>query len=125
MIEFTRKNSLYRSISHMTIKKRAKGPFVPACRKETIRQKIISVLEGHTLSARDISSEVRVSEKEVYEHLVHIQKTIGKSDRTLVITPAECRKCGFVFRKRERLNKPGKCPICHGEAIKESLFYIG
>lgn len=109
----------------MDVKKRAKEPFVPAYRKETIRQEIISVLERHTLSARDISSEVRVSEKEVYEHLVHIQKTISKGDRTLIITPAECRKCGFVFRKRERLNKPGKCPVCHGEAMKESLFSIG
>lgn len=108
----------------MTLKKRAKRPFVPAYRKETIRQKIMSVLEGRILSARDISSEVRISEKEVYEHLSHIQKTISKSDRTLTITPAECKKCGFVFKKRERLNKPGKCPICHGEAIKESLFSI-
>lgn len=108
----------------MTVKKRAKRPFVPAYRKETIRQKIKSVLEGHTLSARDISSEVRISEKEVYEHLSHIQKTISKSDRALTVTPAECRRCGFVFKKRERLNKPGKCPICHGETIKESLFSI-
>jgi predicted Zn-ribbon and HTH transcriptional regulator len=108
----------------MNVKKRSKEPFVPAYRKETIRQNIISILEGRTLSARDISSEVRVSEKEVYDHLSHIQKTFNKSDRTLVITPAECRKCGFVFKKRERLNKPGKCPVCHGETIKESLFSI-
>ncbi len=100
-------------------------PFVPVNRQETIRQKIISVLEGHTLSARDISSIVRISEKEVYEHLHHIQKTVNKKRAyTLGITPAECKKCGFVFRKRERLKKPGKCPICHSEAIKEPLFSI-
>lgn len=84
----------------MTVKKRAKEPFVPAYRKETIRQKIMAVLERRTLSARDISSEVRVSEKEIYDHLMHIQKTISKSDRTLVITPSECRRCGFIFKKR-------------------------
>lgn len=108
----------------MSTKNRARKPFVPAYRKETIRQKIISVLEGHTLSARDISGKASISEKEVYEHLAHIQKTISKSERTLTITPAECKKCGFVFKKRERLNKPGKCPICHGETIKEHIFSI-
>ncbi|MBA3060962.1 MAG: transcriptional regulator, partial [Nitrospirae bacterium] len=38
--------------------------------------------------------------------------------------PAECAKCSFVFRKRERLKKPGKCPICRSEFIQEPLFLI-
>jgi hypothetical protein len=40
------------------------------------------------------------------------------------VTPAECRKCGFVFQKREKLKKPGKCPICRSESIEEPLFGI-
>jgi len=101
-----------------------KKPRIPVERKETVRQNIISVLKGKTLSSKDISAAVKVSEKEVNAHLEHIQKTTNKKGLALIITPAECRKCGFVFRKREKLKKPGKCPICSGELIKQPLFSI-
>ena len=106
------------------MKKKFKEPFVPVERQETIRQKIISLLDGRTLSARDISIDVGVSEKEVYEHLEHIQRTINKRERNFIITPAVCKKCGFVFRKRDRLNKPGKCPVCRNEVIQEPFFSV-
>ncbi len=106
------------------MKKKTKKPFIPTERQETIRQKIISLLEGQSLYAKEISADVRASEKEVYGHLEHIQRTINKKEYNLIITPAECRKCGFVFRKRDRLKKPGKCPVCHNEFIQEPLFSI-
>jgi len=106
------------------MKKKSKEPFIPVERHETIRQKIISVLEGQTLLAKDISADVRVSEKEIYEHLEHIQRTINKSKHNFIVTPAICKKCGFIFRKRDRLKKPGKCPVCRGELIQEPLFSI-
>ena len=101
-----------------------KKPFIPADRQETVRQDIIYALVEQTLSAKDISKTVSIPEKEVYEHLRHIQKTISKGDQKLIVTPAECRKCGFSFKKRERYKKPGKCPVCRGESIKEPLFII-
>lgn len=107
-----------------SLKKRPKEPFIPVERHETIRQKIISVLEGQTLSAKEISGYVGIPEKEVYEHLEHIQRTINKRDVHLIITPSECIKCGFVFRKRDRLKKPGKCPVCRSELIQSPLFSI-
>jgi predicted Zn-ribbon and HTH transcriptional regulator len=105
-------------------KKKPKEPSVPLERHETIRQKIISVIEGKTLSVRDISADVRVSEKEIYEHLEHIQKTINKSEQNFIIIPAECKQCGFIFRKRDKLKKPGKCPVCKSESIKNPLFSV-
>ena len=105
-------------------KKKGKEPFVPVERRETIRQNIVSILEGKTLSARDISADVRVSEREIYEHLEHIHRTTNKREHTLIITPAECKKCGFVFRKRDRLTKPGRCPVCRSELIQDPLFSV-
>ena len=99
-------------------------PFIPIDRQETIRQKIISVLKESALTAKDISGEVSVSEKDVYEHLSHIQKSVHKKGGNLIVSPAKCRKCGFLFRKREKLRKPGKCPICRSESIEEALFSI-
>jgi predicted Zn-ribbon and HTH transcriptional regulator len=101
-----------------------KKPRIPSERHETVRQSILSLLKEGTLSVKDLSGEVRISEKEVYGHLEHIQKTLNKKDVSLVVYPSKCRKCGFVFRKRERLKKPGKCPVCHGESIQEPLFSI-
>lgn len=101
-----------------------KQPFIPFERHETIRKEIISILAENTLSARNISSEIRISEKEVYNHLEHIQKSMAKGDLHLVVVPAECEKCGFVFKKRERLKKPGKCPECNSEKVAEPLFSI-
>jgi predicted Zn-ribbon and HTH transcriptional regulator len=85
----------------------------------------MSVLVQGPASAKDISFEVRISEKEVYDHLEHIRKSLlGRKDSQLVIMPAECAKCGFVFSKRERLKKPGKCPVCKRETIRAPLFSI-
>src|SRR4030042_1558895 len=106
------------------MKKKTKEPFIPVERHETIRQKIISVLEGQTLSAKDISADIRISEKEVYEHLEHIQRTINKGEHDFIIIPAKCKKCGFLFRKRDKLKKPGKCPVCRSELIQEPFFSV-
>lgn len=106
------------------MKVKPKKPFVPAERHETIRRHIMSAIEGKALSAKDISAEVGISEKEVYDHLEHIHRSFHHGGGYLVVTPAECQGCGFVFKKRDRLKKPGKCPVCNGESITEPLFTI-
>ena len=104
------------------MKKKAKEPYTPVERRETVRQKILALIEHDTLSAKDISLSVGVSEREVYEHLEHIQRSVRKQH--FLIMPAVCKKCRFVFRKRDKLKKPGRCPVCHSELIQEPLFSI-
>ncbi|GAB4390451.1 MAG: transcriptional regulator [Thermodesulfovibrionales bacterium] len=108
------------------MKKKPLEPREPEARHETIRKRIASLLEGRTLSARDLSAEVGVSEKEVYGHLAHIERSVegAKGKGAFQVTPAQCRKCGYVFRKRERLQRPGRCPLCRGEQIEDPLFAI-
>ncbi|HAG51747.1 MAG TPA: transcriptional regulator [Deltaproteobacteria bacterium] len=106
------------------MKKKPKEAFIPIEREDTVRHKIISVLAGQSLSAKEISAEVRISEKEVYGHLEHIKKSLNKSAHRLIILPSECNKCGFVFKKRDKLKKPGKCPICYSESIGDPFFSI-
>jgi predicted Zn-ribbon and HTH transcriptional regulator len=105
-------------------KQKPKEPFVPAERHETIRHEILAILTDQTLSAKDISAEVHIPEKDVYDHLEHIERSTHATGHHLTVIPAECEKCGFVFKKRERLNKPGRCPVCKGEKIQEPLFRI-
>jgi hypothetical protein len=109
----------------MVKKPKPKEPFVPAERHDTIRHEILAILGDQTLSAKDISGEVHISEKDVYDHLEHIERSTHATGHHLTVIPAECLKCGFVFKKRERLKKPGRCPVCKGEKIQEPLFTIG
>ena len=97
---------------------------VPVEAQDTIRQAIMHVLEERPLSSMDISGMVGIPEKEVAGHLEHIRASLHRAGRGLVVRPAECVKCGFVFEKRERLTRPGKCPVCKGESIHAPLFSI-
>lgn len=107
------------------MEKRSKEAFVPAERHETVRHEIMEILKGQILSPKDISAAVHISVKEVYEHLEHIRRSLTKRAHYLVIMPAECRKCGFIFKKREKLKKPGKCPVCRSETIEDPFFSLG
>ncbi|MFZ2198891.1 MAG: hypothetical protein WAV13_14225 [Thermodesulfovibrionales bacterium] len=105
--------------------KKAREPIVPPERTGTVRREIITLLEERQfLTAKDISAEVRIPEKEVYGHLEHIQKSLSKTGQHLNIKPAECLKCGFIFTKRDKLKTPGRCPVCHEEHIQEPFFSI-
>ncbi len=101
-----------------------KRPSVPSQRFDTVRHEITQAITDVCLSAKEISADVGVAEKEVYPHLERIKKTLHTEGHTLRITPAECKKCGFVFTKRTRFTKPGKCPICRGTSIEAPLFCI-
>lgn len=81
----------------------------------TIRQRLAAYLEGGEKSLREISQELRISEKEALDHLGHLAKAKGAT--RLKITPARCSECGFTFEKRQRLGKPSRCPVCRSEHV--------
>ena len=90
----------------------------------TIRQNIISLLSGQGLDARDLSQELGLKEKEIYEHLVHVERTVAASRGRIVITPSQCLLCGYVFEDRRRLTRPGRCPQCRRSKIQNPSFRI-
>lgn len=89
----------------------------------TIRQSIIVLLQDQELSARELSQVIGIREKEVYEHLTHIARSATVKGK-LKIQPAVCRDCGFEFRKRDRLNPPGRCFRCRSESVIPPRFRI-
>ena len=103
---------------------RARQEPVPAERAETLRQRIRALLAGPPLTLKEISGEVRISEKDVVGHLEHLERSLHHQGCALAVEPAECGRCGFVFAKRERLKKPGRCPVCRGEVIHEPLYSV-
>ena len=103
---------------------KVKEPPVPVERFDTIRHRIVSLLSEQTSSVKEISHELRLPEREICEHLEHIRRSMHKGTLHLRVEPASCHRCGFVFRKRDRLNKPGKCPLCRSELIADPLFAV-
>ncbi len=101
-----------------------KSPFVPAQRGETIRRRMVELLRGGPLTPREISAQAGIPEREVARHLEHVRRSLQGSEERLEIEPSVCRKCGFAFAKRERLDRPGRCPVCRGQSIGEPRFFV-
>lgn len=97
---------------------------IPSTAQETTRHAIMALLGEGPVSAKDISVAVHLPEKEVYPHLEHIRRSLHATGAVLEVTPAECRSCGFVFAKRDRMTSPGRCPICRDETILDQLFSL-
>lgn len=93
-------------------------------RKQTIRQEIISLLETDPMTVREISQAVGIMEKDVVHNLESIQKTVKQRKQKLDVSPFFCRNCGFEFKSRRRLKKPGKCPACRDGRIEPAVFRI-
>jgi transcriptional regulator len=106
------------------MKQRPRKPAVPRPAVETLRRVISELILDQPLSAREISVQAHITEKDVYSHLEHIRLSLHAVGSHLEVTPAECRSCGFVFTKRDRLAPPGRCPLCRCETIFEPLFTI-
>jgi predicted Zn-ribbon and HTH transcriptional regulator len=104
---------------------RDEGPRPPVEAHDTVRHLIMTELEKGMFSARDISGLVGIPEKTVAGHLEHIRQSLHRTGRRLIVQPAECTKCGFVFDKRERLTRPSRCPVCKSESLHAPLFSLG
>ena len=90
----------------------------------TLRQKMISMLASEPMDVRALSQALNIPEKSVYEHLPHVARTVQKDGQKLEIQPSRCRTCGFVFKKRHRFTRPGRCPQCKGTHIEGPLYVV-
>lgn len=90
----------------------------------TVRQAIRALLQDEALTALEISERVGVREREVVEHLQHLQRSLGRGRERLAVETSRCIDCGFRFRKRERLTRPGRCPKCGSERVAPPRFSI-
>ena len=82
------------------------------------------MLEAGAVSARDISQALRIREKDVYDHLEHVRRTMAGQGRKLTVQPFACLKCGYVFKERQRFTRPGRCPQCRETYLEEPLYVL-
>ena len=90
----------------------------------TIRRQIIEVLKKDNVSALELSQLIGIREREVYDHLDHIKRTISSKKENFIVTPSSCLKCGYKFAQRARLTKPSRCPLCKGTRLTRPTYRI-
>jgi predicted Zn-ribbon and HTH transcriptional regulator len=96
----------------------------PPARSSTSREAIATALRAGTFTARDVSARVGLSEREVAEHLPHLERSLVHGQERLIVVPPECVKCGFVFEQRGRHSRPSRCPRCRSERVSPPRFTI-
>ncbi len=97
----------------------------PPARVQTARERLGQVLGAGPATLRELSQAAGLSEREVLSHLLHLQKSLRSQGRRLEITPSTCLDCCFTFLKRDRLTRPGKCPVCRSTRLSDPLFAVG
>ncbi len=75
----------------------------PPARHETIRAALHRALQQGPATARDLSMEVGIREKDVAEHLAHLSRSLAQRGERLLVEPASCIACGYRFTARTRL----------------------
>lgn len=81
---------------------------------QTRRAQLVELLQLGERTPHMLAVDMEMKVKDVLEDLAHVRKSLGPR---LLVKPAECAACGFVFRKRDRLGTPSRCPQCRSERI--------
>lgn len=87
------------------------------------RRDLIPLLLDKKMTLSEVARAVHETPKDVIDALTHLVKSSHHSDYELLVTPAECRKCGFEFGT-DKISRPGKCPACKGTWIYEPMFEV-
>jgi predicted Zn-ribbon and HTH transcriptional regulator len=96
----------------------------PPARAATWRDALYRVLRGEPQTIRELSILIGAPQKDLLEHLSHVERSLAHAPEQLRIEPAYCLACRFEFEERRRLAKPGRCPACKSTRIALPRFAI-
>jgi len=87
------------------------------------RRDLIAILEERPISLKELALLLDCPPRDLENDLKHLFRSLRNGPSSPAITPARCRKCGFLFEEH-KLHKPGKCPRCKGTWISEPLIAL-
>ena len=90
----------------------------------TVRERIRLALLEEACDTRGISQRAGISERDVAEHLEHLDRSLKHRDERLVIEAPRCLECGFEFTERRRFTRPSGCPSCESRRISAPRFRV-
>ena len=88
----------------------------------TVREAISEALKQESMDLREISKRFHLKEREALDHLEHVARSARP--KRFILEPASCLDCGFVFKKRERLSTPSRCPLSRSLSVSPPRFKI-
>jgi predicted Zn-ribbon and HTH transcriptional regulator len=88
----------------------------------TRRQEIARILRTGPHTVEDLARKVGAPSRSVLADLEHVRRSLRDGD--WIVHEARCPSCGFVFRGRERIQTPSRCPGCRSENIEDPRFEI-
>jgi len=89
----------------------------------TLRKDLVAYLSHEPRSVSRLARELGLSRADVEDALRHMIRSARASGHHVVVLPARCRACGFVFDE-DKLTKPGKCPECRQSRIFEPQISV-
>ena len=90
----------------------------------TLRQQIMARLKIQPMDRRQLSQTLGISEKEADRHLPHVAKSAVARGMIWTVRPAICENCSYIFKNRQRLDPPGRCPACRQSRIRGPWYQI-
>lgn len=96
----------------------------PAEHLATWREALYRLLREGPQTIRELSILLGAAQKELLDHLPHLERSLARSPERLQVDPAYCLACHFEFEQRKRLAKPGRCPSCRSTRIALPRFSI-
>ena len=93
----------------------------------TRREQIAMLLESaeQPMTAQQICDILDLEKRSiVYEDIDHIARSVRNLGKEVIVKPASCGKCNFVFRVKGSAKAPTKCPKCRSEWILAPGFLI-
>ena len=85
----------------------------------TRRQELTELLAQREASFDELRRDLGVSVRLLEDDLRHVDRSLHRGERRLVVTPPRCEGCGFAFARRhpKRFHTPGRCPRCRSERV--------
>ena len=87
------------------------------------RRDLIALLTAGPRTPSSLARELGLRLNDMEEELRHVLRSTRVSGHAVLVEPARCKACGFVFDDN-KLTKPGKCPACRGTRLFEPLLRI-
>jgi predicted Zn-ribbon and HTH transcriptional regulator len=87
------------------------------------RRQLIDELAQTPRSVSSVARQLGLKRGDVEADFEHLIRSARAAGHTVMIEPAHCRSCGFIFDER-KLAKPSKCPDCRGSRILEAQISI-
>src|SRR5262245_56926112 len=98
----------------------------PPAAAMTRRQRLADTLDMEPRSVEALAAELRMEPRDVEADLRSLEKSLRRDGKRIVVEPARCRRCKFVFEDRSsrRYTTPSKCPECLATQIEPALLRI-